>query len=82
MVKANTLIPKEYDLIIKENGLARKIILDRIVAQKERFLFNSFLGLADEQLFLRNTILGITLVSFSFYFSISLSEIFSIPSQV
>ena len=47
-------------------------ILDRNIVGKER---------AQKQLFLRNTIPGITRVSFSFYFFISLYKLSPIPHE-
>ena len=47
----------------------------KIIVGKERFLFKSFIGLAEEQLFLRGALLSIALVS------LSLSQLFLIPSQ-
>ena len=41
------MISKDYSLIIKLKGLARKIMPDGNVAGKERFLFNSFFELAE-----------------------------------
>ena len=52
-------------------GLARMIILDRNLTGRKRFLFNSFFGLADDHLFLRNIVLSIILVFFSISFSLN-----------
>ena len=48
------MIPKDYGLIIKEMGLARLIRIDinEVEKKKKNSYFTSFLGLADEQLFL------------------------------
>lgn len=68
------MIPKDYSLIIKEMELARMIILDINEVGKKRFLFNSFIGLADEQLFLEK-------YSSQYYTGPFLSELFPIPLQ-
>ena len=48
---------------------------------KEKFLFKSFVGQAEEQLFFRNTFLSFTILKSSLNFPISLSKLILIPSQ-
>ena len=46
---------------------------------KEKFIFKSFLKQAEEQLLFRNTLLGSKMITFSLYFSISLSKLLWSP---
>ena len=52
VIKANSLIPKDYGLIIKEIGFARMIRFDINEARKKTKQRNNY--------FLRNTLLDIT----------------------